>query len=70
MAGKRKGKAVVTVRMGPELHKRLLRRASIETLRRRVTKFSLNDLCLEALELHDRRLAQEAMDQADQVGVF
>jgi len=66
---KREGKAIVTVRMGPELHKRLLHRAAAEAVRRR-RKVSLNDLCLEALELHDRQLAREAMNIADQVGVF
>jgi len=66
---KGKGKVVVTVRMGPELHKRLLHRAAVEAVRRR-RKVSLNDLCLEALELHDRQLAREAMNIADRVGVF
>ena len=61
MAQKRKPdpRSVVTVRMSGELHQRLLYRAAVERVRRRLDKFSLNDLCVEALDLHDRRLGRE-----------
>ena len=48
----------MTVRMSGELHQRLLRLAAIEQVRRR-RKFSLNDLCVEALKSADWRLGQQ-----------
>ena len=51
--------SVVTVRMDGELHQRLKHCAAVEAVRRRDQGFSLNRLCLEALELHERNLAEQ-----------